>query len=56
MLVTSPGGELKAIYKCDNVHLKIVGRDFRANLIILNSKGIDVILGMGWLTACDAVI
>jgi hypothetical protein len=47
---------LKAIYKCDNVHLKIVGRDFRANLIILYSKGIDVILGMGWLTACDAVI
>jgi hypothetical protein len=47
---------LKAIYKCDNVHLKIVGRDFRANLIILDSKGIDVILGMGWLTACDAVI
>jgi hypothetical protein len=47
---------LKAIYKCDNVSLKILGRDFRANLIILDSKGIDVILGMGWLTACDAVI
>jgi hypothetical protein len=49
-------GELKASYKCDNVSLKILGRDFRANLIILESKGIDVILGMGWLTACDAVI
>jgi hypothetical protein len=56
MLVSSPGGELKAIYKCDNVSLKILGRDFRANLIILDSKGIDVILGMGWLTACDVVI
>jgi hypothetical protein len=33
-----------------------LGRDFRANLIILESKGIDVILVMGWLTACDAVI
>jgi hypothetical protein len=33
-----------------------LGRDFRANLIILDSRGIDVILGMGWLTACDAVI
>jgi hypothetical protein len=33
-----------------------VGRDFRANLIILDSKGIDVILGLGWLTTCDAVI
>jgi hypothetical protein len=47
---------MKAIYKCDNVSLKILGRDFCANLIILDSKGIDVILGMGWLTACDAVI
>jgi hypothetical protein len=47
---------MKAIYKCDNFSLKILGRDFRANLIILDSKGIDVILGMGWLTACDAVI
>jgi hypothetical protein len=47
---------MKAIYKCDNVSLQILGRDFRANLIILDSKGIDVILGMGWLTACDAVI
>jgi hypothetical protein len=34
----------------------ILGRDFRANLIILESRGINVILGMGWLTACDAVI
>jgi hypothetical protein len=47
---------LKAIYKCDNISLKILGRDFRTNLIILDSKGIDVRLGMGWLTTCDAVI
>jgi hypothetical protein len=33
-----------------------VGRDFGANHIILDSKGIDVILGIRWLTACDAVI
>jgi hypothetical protein len=33
-----------------------LGRDFWANLIILESKGIDVILGMGWLTACEVVI
>jgi hypothetical protein len=55
MLVSSSGG-IEALYKCDNVSLKILGRDFRANLIILDSKGIDVILGMGWLTTCDAVI
>jgi hypothetical protein len=56
MLVSSPGGELKAIYKCDNVSLKILGRDFQANLIILDSRGIDVIMGMRWLTVCDVVI
>jgi hypothetical protein len=47
---------LKASYKCDNVSLKILGKDFWANLIILELKRIDVILGMGWLTACDVVI
>ena len=33
-----------------------MGKDFWANLIVLESRGIDVILGMGWLAACDAVI
>ena len=56
MIVSTPGGEMKASYQCDNVSLKILGRDFWANLIILESRGIDVILGMGWLTTCDAVI
>jgi hypothetical protein len=31
------------------VNLKIRGVDFFANLIVLESKGIDVILGMDWL-------
>jgi hypothetical protein len=33
-----------------------VGREFRANFIVLDSKGIDIILGMGWLSKVDAVI
>jgi hypothetical protein len=32
------------------VNLKIRGVDFIANLIVLESKGIDVILGMDWLS------
>jgi hypothetical protein len=32
------------------VNLKIRGVDFVANHIVLESKGIDVILGMGWLS------
>jgi hypothetical protein len=31
------------------VNLKIRGVDFFANLIVLESKGIDIILGMDWL-------
>ncbi|XP_072146438.1 uncharacterized protein [Setaria viridis] len=56
MLVSSPGGNMKASYRCNQVNLKIIGRDFPANLIVLESSGIDVILGMGWLSKFDAVI
>src|SRR6187551_3465250 len=56
MLVSSPGGNMKANFICPRVNLKIVGVDFPADLIVLNSEGIDVILGMGWLAAFDAVI
>ena len=38
------------------VHLKILETDFWANLIVLDSHGIDVILGMGWLAKFDAGI
>ena len=33
-----------------------MGVDFPAKLIILNSNGIDVILGMDWLGGCKGVI
>jgi hypothetical protein len=33
-----------------------MGREFCANPIVLQSSGIDIILGMGWLTKYDAVI
>jgi hypothetical protein len=32
------------------VNLKIRGVDFVTNLIVLESKGIDMILGMDWLS------
>jgi hypothetical protein len=56
MLVSSPGGNLKAMYQCLGVSFKIVGRKFRANFVVLDSKGIDIILGMGWLSKVDAII
>jgi hypothetical protein len=38
------------------VNLKIRGVDFVANLIVLESKGIDVILGMDWLSKHKVLI
>jgi hypothetical protein len=56
MLVSSPGGNMKAMYQCLSVSFKIVGREFHANFMVLDSKGIDIILRMGWLSKVDAVI
>jgi hypothetical protein len=46
MVVCSPGGDMLARQLCPKVNIKIRGVDFIANLIILDSKRIDVILGM----------
>jgi hypothetical protein len=46
MIVSSPGGDMPTRQLCPKVNLKIRGVDFVANLIILESKGIDIILGM----------
>jgi hypothetical protein len=56
MIVSSPGGDMPARQLCPKVNLKIRGVDFIANLIVLESKGIDVILGMDWLSKCKALI
>jgi hypothetical protein len=55
MVVSSPGGDMPAGQVCPRVHIKIRGVDFIANLIILDSKGIDVILGMDWLSKHKAL-
>jgi hypothetical protein len=56
MIVSSSGGDMPATQICQQdmparqlcpkVNLKIRGVDFVTNLIVLESKGIDVILGM----------
>jgi hypothetical protein len=46
MNVSSPGGDMPTRQLCPKVNLKIRGVDFVVNLIVLESKGIDVILGM----------
>jgi predicted aspartyl protease len=46
MIVSSPGGDMNAWHVSPKVSILIKGVEFLANLIVLDSKGIDVILGM----------
>jgi hypothetical protein len=41
---------------CPNENIKIRGVDFIANLIVQESKGVDVILGMDWLSKHKVLI
>jgi hypothetical protein len=50
IIVSSLEGDMPARQLCPKVNLKIKGIYFVANLIVLESKGIDVILGMDWLS------
>jgi hypothetical protein len=56
MIVSSLGGEMPTRQLCPKVNLKITGVDFIANLIVLESKGIDIILGMNWLSKHKVLI
>jgi hypothetical protein len=56
MIVSSPGGDMPARQLCSKVNLKIRGVDFVANLIVFESKGIDVILRMDWLSKHKVLI
>jgi hypothetical protein len=47
---------MRALYQYLGVKIQIMGREFYANPIALQSSGIDIILGMGWLIKYDAVI
>jgi hypothetical protein len=56
LLIRSPGGELKATHSCPQTKIEIRGLSFLVELIILESSGIDVILGIDYLTKYDRVI
>jgi hypothetical protein len=56
LIVSSPGGEMKTSYICPQVKINITGVDFLANLVVLKSWGIDIILEMDWLQKHVGVI
>ena len=49
MLVSSLGAEYMASLLCDRLPLRIGNYVFPSDLIILESQGLDIILGMDWL-------
>ena len=53
--VSSPGGEMTAGLGCQST-LSIGNHEFPADLIVLESQGLDIILGMDWLTKYEGNI
>ena len=49
MSIQIPGSTIETKRFCPNTSIEIGGEKFAADLIILGTKGIDVILGMNWL-------
>jgi hypothetical protein len=56
MIVSSPGGDMHARHVSTKVSILIKWVEFLANLIVLESKGIDVILAMDWLSKHNGLI
>jgi hypothetical protein len=50
MIIQAPDSKLHSNQICRYVRLGTKGVDFLASLIVLNSEGIDIILGMDWLS------
>jgi hypothetical protein len=55
-LIRTTGGNIATKQLVMATPLSLAGRLFRTNLIILEGQGIDVILGMGWMKRCKAVL
>ena len=54
MLVSSPGGQLRSHISCPRVIVSIGRVKFSTNLMVIDTKGIDVILGMDTLASGES--
>jgi hypothetical protein len=54
--VSSPGGEMLVNAGCRDLILEIGKYIFPSHLVVLDSQGLDVILGMDWMTIYGGVI
>jgi hypothetical protein len=55
-MISTPGGKTVTQYLAKNNPLNLGGKVYKASLIILDSQGIDVILGMSWMKENKAVL
>jgi hypothetical protein len=56
IITSSPLGDIRCTLLCKGVDIDIQGHKFFGDLTVLPSHGIDVILGMDWITANKGVI
>jgi hypothetical protein len=54
--VSSPGGEMIATFACHQMGLRIGNHNFPTSLIVLETQGLDVILGLDWMTTYEGII
>jgi hypothetical protein len=54
--VNSVGGKVQSDNMCPNLNIEIREIDFPANLVVMGTQGLDVILGMNWLHINQATI
>src|SRR3954470_4460455 len=50
MVVQIPGSNTRSSLACSGVSIAIHGVEFPPDLIVLGTEGIDVVLGMNWLS------
>jgi hypothetical protein len=48
--VNSVGGKVQSDKMCPNIRIEIRGIDFPANLVVMGTQGLEVVLGMNWCT------
>ena len=56
LVTRTPGADLQCQLGCSRVQIILSGVEFLADLVVLKSKGIDVILGIDWLSKHDGHI
>ena len=56
LLIRTPGADIHYRLGCSRGRINLSGVEVLADLVVLKSKGIDVILGMDWLSLHDGHI